>query len=68
MPTQPVNTTKHSINLRHGDYAAIQDSLQGKPKHASDIIRDLVSAYVDKFLAPPPIDHEALKNIDVKEL
>lgn len=59
--TEP--TTKHSVNLRPGDYAAIQDSLRGKPQHASDVIRKLVSAYVDKYIQPAPIDHAALQQL-----
>ncbi len=58
------DTTKHSVNLRTGDYAAIQSYLRGKPIHASDIIRQLVADYVDKVIGQTPIDYEKLSKVE----
>ena len=62
-----METTKHSINLRVGDYEAIQSALKNKPFHASDVIRNLVSRYVDKVLKVETPD-EILKNIELENL
>lgn len=60
-------TTKHSVNLREGDYEALQDYVQGKPVHASDIIRTLVSRFVDTRINTP-VDVQKLKEIPMGDL
>lgn len=58
---KPLRTQKHSINLREGDYAAIQDFVHQRPIRASDVIRKLVSSYVDKVINAPMDDRELSK-------
>ncbi len=66
MPT--IETTKHSINLRDGDYAAIQAHVKDKPIHASDVIRELISKYVDNVIGQPKIDPAKLTQIDIGDI
>ena len=52
--------TKHTINLRDGDMAYISEVFQTKAVPASQIIRQLVSSYLDtlrareRFSSPEP--------------
>lgn len=46
--------TKHSINLREGDYEALQRFFGPRDIPASQVIRKLVSRFVDNLEAGTP--------------
>lgn len=49
MPPKKLDLQKHTMNLRAGDYARIADACLNKDYNASDVIRRLVSRYVDEL-------------------
>jgi len=49
MTRQP-HLTKHTLWLRTGDMEKMQDAMRNKPISASEIVRRLVSRYVDEVL------------------
>ena len=47
MPRPKLDTTKHSINLRRGDYECLIEYCQSRDHDASELIRRQVSVIVD---------------------
>ncbi len=44
---------KHTLHLRKGDYDKIREHLRGTTITAADVVRGLVSSYVDKVVDAP---------------
>jgi len=62
----PKKFQKHTLNLRPGDYARLQEVFGPKGKPASWVIQRLVSNFVDRLdreLSPEEMDD--IKGVDV---
>jgi hypothetical protein len=51
-----VDLKKHTLNLREGDYARINDVFAKDGISASFVIRRIISRYVDGLDRPPTIE------------
>jgi len=43
----PKDLQKHTLNLRTGDFAYLDNHYSASPNNASEVIRTIVSKYVD---------------------
>jgi hypothetical protein len=62
----PRNLQKHTLNLRAGDYARLQEVFVPKGKPASWVIQRLVSNFVDRLDREiPPEEIDKIEGVDL---
>lgn len=59
---------KHTLNLREGDMEVIHAYCKGKNVTAHQIIRKIVSSYVDKVLTPQSDPESVMRDLGDLEI
>lgn len=64
---EPIKLKKHTLNLRDGDFDIIDTTYRNKGVKASEIIRMIVSNYVDKIQAKLDAAATPIEEIKIDE-